>query len=497
MPHNYLSKQGYIIYKENLTSIELEKLKTDLIGKPLQDEKYFTTDKNFPLYKEYNNKIIIPKMYGINMYGKPERQTIDYIGKDFVKPLEFTGILRTHQIEPVDILYKELLNKSSGGILSLSTGLGKTFCILDIISRLGKKTLVIVNKISLLHQWVSEIKLYLPNASVGIIQGQNTIQTDGTDIVIAMLQSLSRIDYPESVFVDFGVTITDECHNICSKVFVKALMKVSSRYTIGLSATPTRGDGCEYIFKWFLGDIAYKSSTERTGLIPIVHTIKLDSEDYKEVLNFNRSTGQNQIQFTSMISDLIKMEKRNKIIIDMIMDLVKEGRKILVLSDRRDHVKYFYNTFESLKVQFTYGLFIGQMKLEALEKTKKCQVILATFQAFGEGVNEPNLDTLVMVTPKKFIGHLNNSNKNESGKLEQIVGRIFRKEHIEKNPLIVDFQDNFSVYKSQSKQRMVFYKSHFKSLSTRHQDINMDTGVSIDKPNKISEIIDGIVECVL
>jgi superfamily II DNA or RNA helicase len=136
------------------------------------------------------------------------------------------------------------------------------------------------------------------------------------------LQSLSKIDYPDYIFSDFGVTVTDECHNICSRIFVKALMKVSSRYTIGLSATPTRSDGCEYIFKWFLGDIVYQSSSERKGLIPILHTTQLDTSEYKEITIQNKFSGMQTIQFTSMISDLIKMEKRNNFIVDTIFSLV-------------------------------------------------------------------------------------------------------------------------------------------------------------------------------
>jgi hypothetical protein len=161
--------------------------------------------------------------------------------------------------------------------------------------------------------------------------------------------------------------------------------------------------------------------------------------------------------------------------------LVQEGRKILVLSDRREHLKIIQEIFISRNATFTFGLFMGQMKLEALEKSKKSQVILGTFQAFGEGVNEPDLDSLFMITPKKYIGHIKNSVKNESGKLEQIVGRIFRKEHIDKPPIIIDLQDNFSVYKSQSKQRLVFYKSHFKNLATRHTTMNLDTSIQESK----------------
>jgi hypothetical protein len=128
----------------------------------------------------------------------------------------------------------------------------------------------------------------------------------------------------------------------------------------------------------------------------------------------------------------------------------------------------------SKEVTFTYGLFVGGMKITDLQKSKACNVILATYQAFGEGVNEKDLDTLILITPKKFIGHLKNTTKNESGKLEQIVGRIFRKEHSGHNPLIIDLYDNFSIYKNQFSQRKAFYKQHFTNVSWKEQKIDLD-----------------------
>jgi hypothetical protein len=270
--------------------------------------------------------------------------------------------------------------------------------------------------------------------------------------------------------------IVHNCHNLSSRVFSQVLSKLSCQYTIGLSATPKRSDGCEYVFKYHIGDIVYQSSIERLGLNPIIRTIKIDSEDYTEISTTNQITGQNQIQFTSMISELITMEKRNKLIIELIKHLVRsENRRLLILSDRRDHLKTLKTKLDNdLEITFTYGLFLGQMKYKDLERSKSSQVILATFSAFGEGVSEKDLDTLILITPKKFIGHLKNSIKNESGRLEQIVGRIFRKEHTEKNPLIIDLQDNFSVYKTQNSGRNVFYKQHFQNAIFENHNINLD-----------------------
>ena len=476
---SYLSKRGYVIRKDSISDKELKFLKTTLVARPLQDDKYTffnKQDNSFSIYIETKNKIYIPKMFGINRYGFPESLMSNYTGIKWDKEITFNGNLYNNQQQAVSKLVNELKSGKTGGILSLKTGQGKTISALNVLSQIRGKTLVIVNKIPLMKQWESEIKNFLPDAEIGFIQGQKNISVDNKDIIIAMLQSLARIDYPDSLFETINTVIVDEIHNLSSRVFSQVLSKLSCQYTIGLSATPKRSDGCEYVFKHHIGDIVYQSSIERLGLNPIIRTIKIDSEDYTEISTTNQITGQNQIQFTSMISELITMEKRNKLIIELIKYLVRsENRRLLILSDRRDHLKTLKTKLDNdLEITFTYGLFLGQMKYKDLERSKSSQVILATFSAFGEGVSEKDLDTLILITPKKFIGHLKNSIKNESGRLEQIVGRIFRKEHTEKNPLIIDLQDNFSVYKTQNSGRNVFYKQHFQNAIFENHNINLD-----------------------
>lgn len=356
-----------------------------------------------------------------------------------------------------------------------------TVCALYALSELKYKTIIVVNKIPLLKQWQSEITNFLPNANIGIIQGQKKIDVEDKDIVIAMLQSLSRIDYPDILFNDIGVTIIDEAHNTGSNMFSKVLFKLCSKYTIGLSATPKRSDGCEYVFKWHLGDIIYKGDVERKGKAPIIRNIKIDSKDYKEICTENKFNGHKSVQFTSMLSELITMEKRNKLIIEIIKETRKDKtRKILLLSDRRSHLQTLYKLLDDdVDVAFTYGLFLGSMKITELEKSKACDVILATYAAFKEGVSERGLNTLILTTPKKFIGHLKNTTKNESGVMEQTVGRIFRRQYTDINPIIIDLQDNFSVYKTQANSRKVFYKHHFTNQICIDEYINLDDNESV------------------
>lgn len=499
----YLSKRGYVVKKNSITEDELVQIKLELKGKPLVDSKFNFKQENpsYPVYIETKNKIYIPKMYGIEKYGFPEIVLENYIGKEWENTVDFNGTLLDRQIAPTDALIKAC-KENNGGILEAQTGVGKTVMLLYVLSKLKGKAIIIVNKIPLMNQWKSEIEKFLPGIKVGTIQGQKNVDVVDCDIVIAMLQSMARIDYPDALFKDIQICCVDEVHNLASKVFSQILFKLCSKYTIGLSATPKRADGCEYVFKWHLGDIVYKSSEKRKGKPPIIRLLKIDTNEYKEVATENKFTGQKQIQFTSMLSELIMMPKRNLLILELIKDLIKKepGRKILVLSDRRNHLLNLKETLDNdLDITFTYGLFLGSMKQAALTQTRASQVIFATYAAFGEGVSEKELDTLILCSPKKFIGHLQHKMvKNESFKIEQIVGRIFRKDHIERNPIIVDLQDNFSVYKTQGKSRVIFYKQHFINGIFQEESINLDdhenVSVTFIKTKKRTEQIEKIEE---
>ena len=100
--------------------------------------------------------------------------------------VKFKGELRPKQ-KPVVEKY-ETYQKKGSGLLALHTGFGKTCLALNIISRIKLKTIIIVHKEFLLRQWIERIEQFLPDAKVGKIQAK-TIDTEGKDIVICMLQS--------------------------------------------------------------------------------------------------------------------------------------------------------------------------------------------------------------------------------------------------------------------------------------------------------------------
>lgn len=396
-------------------------------------------------------------------------QTNKYTFTEFVN-IEFLGI---------GDYYGFTLDQNHRYLLGSFLVSHNTVSAINILSKLNKKTIVIVNKISLLDQWKNELKMFLPDAKIGILQGQAglKLETKNFDVVLAMLQSMARIDYPAELFNPFGTVIVDECHNLSSKVFSQVFFKLCCKYTIGLSATPTRADGCDYVFKWHLGDIVYRSGSEqRKGLPVIIRQLKLSSEEYREYTGKGPG-GKDTLQYPTMITNLLGVSPRNELITDIVRLLgsKKEQRRILVLSDRRTHVKLLYSTMtKDPEFENNCGLFLGAMTPEALATAKSKQIIFATVAAFSEGVSEKDLDTLVLCTPKKFTQEFSTAIKKDSGKMEQLVGRIFRKDHVLRNPVIVDLQDDFSLYRAQSAGRNAFYKKHFQNAIFVKQSVDLN-----------------------
>ena len=201
----YLGEKGYSIFKECLSVEEQHYIRTELTVKPFIPKSPIQPNP-FPIYLESPLKLYMPRYFGIDTYGQPDRILINPGNKI---ELEFSGELRPYQIAIVDKYIKHV-GECGGGLLDVDPGKGKTVMALNIVARLGKCALVIVHKSFLLNQWIERIEQFLPSARVGKIQGQ-IMDIENKDIVIGMLQSLSMKEYPKDTFRQFGLTIYDEC----------------------------------------------------------------------------------------------------------------------------------------------------------------------------------------------------------------------------------------------------------------------------------------------
>ena len=244
-----LTLQGYQIPKDHREAM----LKKTLTVRPFSMVKPQFQPK-YKVWHEDAKSLYLPKHFGIERYGQvPERE----VAKTPDVHWQFAGSIRPAQLPVVNSF---LLPEPHDGILSLHTGGGKTVCALYIASRLKVPTLVVVHNTFLRDQWVDRIRAFLPKARIGRVQA-DVVDVQDKDVVIVMLQTLSMKELNDNLFAPIGLVIVDECHHIASEVFVQALPKVTSRYMLGLSATPERKDKLMFAIHWFLGPLLYKSDT--------------------------------------------------------------------------------------------------------------------------------------------------------------------------------------------------------------------------------------------
>lgn len=433
--NSYIGQKGYTILKNELTNDELNAIKKELSVKPYVPGAPVANAHTFPVYRESNNKIYVPRYYGEKRFGATTEYKITD-GDDVV--MNFTGVLRENQV-PVVEKYLNHVKGGKGGLLELPCGFGKTSLSLYIASKLSKKTLVIVHKEFLLNQWVERIQQFIPTAKIGRIQGQ-IIDIEGKDIVLGMLQSLSMKDYPSTMFDSFGLTIVDEVHHISSEVFSNVLFKLVTKYMLGLSATMNRKDGTTNVFKMFLGEIVYKNVEKNQHNVE-VRGIRYLVEDNE--FNETEYDYRGNPKYSTMISKLCAYNHRSEFILKIIQDLLIENpsQQIMILAHNKSLLTYLYNAIEHRKIS-TVGYYIGGMKESALKESEGKTVIIATYSMAAEALDIKTLTTLIMATPKTDI--------------EQAVGRILRAKHAK--PIVVDIIDSHEPFLKQWGKRKVFYK---------------------------------------
>ena len=449
-----ITVKGYAIKKSFLNETQIKHLRSSLTMSPKAD-KFQKTEK-FPIYYESSTRFYVPRQWGITNYGKPEADIVSE-GLSFSQNISFKGIPHDFQKEIIDTFVEK-----GNGLICVPCGGGKTFMALNIAVRLKRRFLIIVDKEFLMNQWKSEIENFIVGARVGILQANKVqIDADKYDVTICMIQTICRREFPEGFFDQYGFTIFDECHHLGASYFCKALMKIQTKYMLGLSATPDRDDGLSSVFEYYLGEAVYKQTKRAPDKEAVVKAIWFDSEDpvYKDVpVNWKGETIS-----AKLLNQVAEFEPRNKMILEVVEEYAKDpSRFILILSDRISQLEWFEKALDIVK--YNHGYYIGGMKQAKLdENAEKCQILLATYQMASEAFSVKKLNTVVLATPRK--------------KVEQSTGRIFRERIDERKvaPHIIDIIDSHECHKRRWHVRQKFYKE----CEYTFQNVN--------KPKKVKE----------
>ena len=313
-------------------------------------------------------------------------------------------------------------------MLCAPTAFGKTVTAAAIIARRGVNTLVLVHRTELLTQWQVRLAAFLDAGKnvIGVIGGGKNKPTGQIDI--AVMQSLSRQGEVAPLVESYGQVIVDECHHVGAASFDAILRRAKAKHVVGLTATPIRRDGQQPIIFMQCGPIRHKAAQP----LDAPHDLSVMPQFIESPIALPAEAG-----IQDVFRHLAQDAARSAAIASAITDAFRQGRKVLALTERTEHIDAIRAALaDQVPEPFVlHGRMSKKQRaaliaaLDALSSDAP-RVLLATGKLVGEGFDHPPLDTLVLAMPVSW-----------KGTLQQYAGRLHR-EHASKTDVrIIDFVD--------------------------------------------------------
>lgn len=421
-------QQNILIQRDGLTTPLINFLKEELnfanskfFIKKKSGKNTFGTERYFKLVEDTENEIITPRGFIGKLLRFCKEQNMDFDFQDNRKlkeeiPYSFNATLRNHQQKVI-----ETISKKDFGVIVAPPGSGKTIMGLKIIADKKQPSLIVVHRKQLLEQWQERVQAFLgiPKHEIGII-GQGKVKI-GKQITIATIQSLPK--QIEQIQNQFGIILVDECHHIPAETFRNTIEKLNTFYLYGLTATPFRKYNDDKLIFAFIGDVI---SEVRSNEIENFKHAQIIVRNTNLDVPFNSKTD----NFETLSKILVHDSERNKLILNDIKNELSKGKRIAIITERKEHIDALYlflkQSYEVVTLSGDDTESNRKSKWQTLQQGN-FQILITTGQYFGEGSDLSNISSLFLVYPFSF-----------KGKLIQYIGRVQRSEI---NPIIHDYRD--------------------------------------------------------
>jgi superfamily II DNA or RNA helicase len=317
------------------------------------------------------------------------------------------------------------------GVFVAPPGVGKTVIGTYLVAERGCSTLILVHRRPLLDQWLAKLSLFLGIEPKEIGQIGAGKKTGNGRLDVAMIQSLVRKEKVQDLVANYGQVIVDECHHLPAVSFERVLAEAKARYVVGLTATPQRRDGHHPITEMQLGPVHLAIDPKsQAAQRPFAHKLVVRETGFK---TSSETTPSIQELYAALAAD----GKRNRLILDDVVQSLEHGRSPILLTERKDHLEYFAAQLEKFArhlVVLQGGMGVRERRevkerLAAIPDREE-RLVLATGRYIGEGFDDARLDTLFLALPVSW-----------KGTLIQYTGRLHRLHPGKTEVCIFDYVD--------------------------------------------------------
>lgn len=340
------------------------------------------------------------------------------------KGLEYdidSSLLDVHPFPHQARMLEEMQNARSKGrhrnLAVAATGTGKTvFSALDyrrLCEQSGKKLklLFIAHRKEILDQARRTFGDVMLKGNFGeLLTGGK--KPEYNEAVFATIQTLSGAALENYAPDYFDVIIMDECHHIEAASWDKVFNYFKPRDFIGLTATPEREDGVNIADKYFDGYVATSirlwDALEDNLLAPFQYFGIADGTDLRHINIRGGRYDENDL--AKRYTDHEDAKRRLRIIVKELREKVDNPLRMKALGFcvNVKHAKYMAQKFNEVGIpaDFLVGDDISKRRDEVMKKFMSDDhelAVIFTVDLFNEGVDIPNIDTLLMLRPTQSL----------------------------------------------------------------------------------------------
>ncbi|WP_296846659.1 DEAD/DEAH box helicase family protein [uncultured Methanobrevibacter sp.] len=362
--------------------------------------------------------------------------------KSWKKPKEEYEIIpkgKTFEPNPAqtEALYELSKTREEGfdkALVVAATGTGKTYlAVFD--SKNYNKILFVAHREEIIRQAAKSFKNIHNDKSVGFFY--NGYKDTNKDMTFALVQTLGKKSYLNENYFEkdhFDYIIIDEFHHAVAGNYKRIIDYFTPKFMLGLTATPERLDSrdvfalCDYNTVY---EIRLKEAINKGFLCPFRYY-----GIYDDTVNYDDISMRNGRYDEKDLEDKLMINKRAELVLKHYRKY--NSSRAVGFCSSRNHAEYMadYFTNHDIPSAAVYSGDQGEYTEErkkAIHKLTKGELkVLFTVDMFNEGVDIPEIDTVLFLRPTQ----------SPTIFLQQL-GRGLRKSKNKTHLTVLDFIGNY------------------------------------------------------
>lgn len=308
---------------------------------------------------------------------------------------------RGAQIEALYSLEKSREEGFDKGLVVAATGIGKTY-LSAFDSAKYNKILFVAHREEIIKQAAQSFKNVRNSDDIGFFYSNQ--KDTKNSFIFALVQTLGKEQYLNEEYFSkdyFDYIIVDEFHHAVSSNYKKIIDYFTSKFLLGLTATPERLDSkdvfalCDYNMVY---EVRLKDAINKGWLVPFRYY-----GIYDETVNYEHIDYKNGKYDDKQLEEALMLNKRGEIILNHYLKY--NSKRAMGFCTSRHHAEYMAKVFNENNIP-SAAVYSGEKgeysedRNIALSKLTSGELkVIFSVDMFNEGLDVPAIDMVMFLRP--------------------------------------------------------------------------------------------------